>query len=585
LVNQNPDLVVNFNKDPNYWYWDDIIYDVLQQIVFWMVGYLLIRILVLYISVHYHYRSDQVQITHSKEMHQALVALYEASIYLHPVNSRHFVLEDSIIRNSSGSGTESASRQNASELLRKVGMDGHSVAHFFGNFKSQQHSHWLHPGAPYAVVERALSHPKPAAALAKRIWMSLVVQGKESFSADDIAEVLGPYRRDEALDIFKIIDENESGDIRLDEMVWTVVEAGRIRHSIYQTMADINHCINTFDWIALLLLAGLMIFFILLLYVPTIKDIQNTAGYLAIGLAFAVGRTVNKYLVGCIFVFFEHPFDIGDRVNIFNMAANISVSAIATRQSLLYTVFRRVDNGTDIQITNERLAMKRIENISRSGVNKQALTISVDFKTTFKDIMFLRSELEAFLKVNHRDYQPTLGLSVVNLHDLEKLELSVSFTHKSNWSNERLRASRSSKFMCALVAATRKIPLYKPNASRPLLGEDGRPLYTVAITNAEAAAQVAADKKKREEVRIDAAEKQQQAALADEAARRKAEKARAEAEAEEVARKGLTKVPVVDKPVTHDGEEDEVVQTLLQHSGSGLRTSVSGPAGMFYQVG
>lgn len=546
-----------------------------------MVGYLLIRILVLYITVHYHYRSDQVQITHSKEMHQALATLYEASIYLHPVNSRHFVLEDSIIRNSSGSGTESASRQSAGELLRKVGMDGHNIAHFFGNFKSHKHSHWLHPGTSYAVVERSLSHPKSAAALAKRIWMSLVVQGKEAFSAEDIAEVLGPYRRDEALDIFKIIDENESGDIRLDEMVWTVVEAGRIRHSIYQTMADINHCINTFDWIALIILAGLMIFFILLLYVPTIKDIQNTAGYLAIGLAFAVGRTVHKYLVGCIFVFFEHPFDIGDRVNIYNMTANISVSAIVTRQSILYTVFRRVDNGTDIQITNERLAMKRIENISRSGVNKQALTFNVDFKTTFRDIMFLRSELEAFLKENHRDYQPTLGLSVVNLHDLEKLELSVSFTHKSNWSNERLRASRSSKFMCALVAATRKIPLYKPNASRPVLGEDARPMYTVMITDAEAAAKVAADKKKREEVRIDAAERE----AADEAARQKAEKANVEAEAEEAAQKGLTKVPVMGKPVSHDDAEIKGVQTLLQHAGMGLRMSVSGPAGMFYQVG
>ena len=371
MVNQNPDLVVNFNKVPNYWYRGDIIYDVLQQMVFWMVGYLPIRIFVLYISVHYHYRSDQVQIAHFKEMHQALVALYEASIYLHLVNSRHFVLEDSIIRNSSGSGAESAPRQSASELLRKVGMDGHGIAHFFGNFKSkQQHSHWLHPVTPYAVVEHALLHPKSAAALAKRIWMSLVVQGKEAFSAKDIAEVLGPYRRDEALDIFKIIDENESGDIRLDSMVWAVVEAGRIRHSIYQTMADIYHCINTFDWITLLLLAGLVIFFILLLYVPTIKDIQNTAGYLAIGLAFTVGRTVNKYLVGCFFVFFEHPFDTSDRVNICNMAANASVSAIITRQSLLYTALRRVNNGTDIQITNERLAMKRIENISGYIVSK-----------------------------------------------------------------------------------------------------------------------------------------------------------------------------------------------------------------------
>jgi ribosomal protein L18 len=160
----------------------------------------------------------------------------------------------------------------------------------------------------------------------------------------------------------------------------------------------------------------------------------------------------------------------------------------------------------------------------------------------------------------------------------------VSFTHKSNWSNERLRASRSSKFMCALVATARKIPLYKPDASRPLLGEDGRPLYTVAITNAEATVQAAAEKKKREEVRIDAVERQE-AALADEAARRKSEKARAEVEAEEAARKVLTKVPVVNKPASHDGEESKGVEALLRHAVVGLRTSVSGPAGMFYQVG
>jgi hypothetical protein len=62
---------------------------------------------------------------------------------------------------------------------------------------------------------------------------------------------------------------------------------------------------------------------------------------------------------------------------------------------LLYTLFRRVDNGTDLQVTNERLILVRVENISRSGVNKQKISISVDFKTSFKDLMFLCSELKA----------------------------------------------------------------------------------------------------------------------------------------------------------------------------------------------
>jgi hypothetical protein len=262
------------------------------------------------------------------------------------------------------------------------------------------------------------------------------------------------------------------------------------------------------------------------------------------------------------------------------MAANSAVSAVVTRQSLLYTVFRRIDNGTDLQITNERLAMKRIENISRSGVNKQRLTFSVDFKTTFQDIMFLRKELEAFLKENKRDYEPALALSVVDIHELNKLELSIAFTHKSNWSDERLRATRSSKFMCALVAAIRKIPLYHPNGLRPLLGDEGRPLFTATISDAEAVAKVAADKKKRAEVRIDAEAKEAD----DEAARKKGEKERAEREKEEVARMGLSKVPVVEKKIERDEAVSSGVESLLQHSGTGLRMSVSGPAGMFYQV-
>jgi small-conductance mechanosensitive channel len=375
--------------------WDDVIFDILEQSVFWVIGYLLVKMMVLYITVHYHYRADQSKIIHSKEMHDALCTLYEASIYLHPANSPHFVVEDTIIRSASGSGHDSSIRQGASELLRKVGIAGHHLMQFFGKYNTDKDSHWLHPASPYAVVERALSHPKSAAALAKRIWMSLVVHGKESFTAEDIAEVLGPYRPDEAIEIFKVIDENESGDIRLEEMVWTVVEAGRIRHAIYQQMTDINHCINTFDWIALLALAILMIFFILLLYVPTIKAITSELLFLALGMAFATGRTLNKYLVGCILVFFEHPFDVGDRVNVYNLASTSFISAIVVRQSLLYTLFRRVDNGTDLQVTNERLILVRVENISRSGVNKQKISISVDFKTSFKDLMFLCSELKA----------------------------------------------------------------------------------------------------------------------------------------------------------------------------------------------
>ncbi|KAH8893311.1 hypothetical protein GQ53DRAFT_684923 [Thozetella sp. PMI_491] len=488
LINNNDMLAVNLDRAPDDFRWDDAIDDVLEQCTLWTSFYLVEKLVILYITIHYHYRSDLVRIQHSKDVQNTLMALYEASLYLYPLGTNEFAEEDMLIRNATGSAHDER-RKRVTSFLSRMGFDTYELISFFGNFlSSNRNSHWLRPASSYAVVERAAANPKSAAALARRIWMSMAVLGRDSLTAEDIAEVLGPFRREEAVAHFKVLDENQSGDIQLDELCLTVIEAGRIRHAIYQNMNDIDHCINTFEWIALLFLGVVMLFFILVLYVPTIKDIQQTAGFLAIGLSFAVGRTFNHFLAGSVFVFFDHPFDIGDRVEVWNLAATTSISLIVKRQSLLYTVFRRIDNGSDIQISNERLAQKRIENVTRSGVNRQAVSLFVDFRTSFKDLQSLRHELEGFLRDpnNKRDYEPNLAMSIINVHELNKMELRCAFNHKSNWSNEPLRAARSMKFMCALVAAIRKISL-----STPMRGGEARPTYTVMLSDREMAEKMA----------------------------------------------------------------------------------------------
>ena len=237
-------------------------------------------------------------------------------------------------------------------------------------------------------------------------------------------------------------------------------------------------------------------------YVPTIKQVQQTLSFVALGLAFAVGRTFNHFLAGALLVFFDHPFDIGDRVDVYNMAASISVACVVKRQSLLYTVFRRMDNGVDLQISNERLLQKRTENFSRSGVNRQGVSLFVSFKTSFEDIVYLRQELEAFVAENKRDYMPDLAVSVVNLHELNKIEIKCSVAHKSNWGNEKLRASRSNRFYLALVAAIRKIPLDKPGGALST-GEEGKPMFTVPLTDAEGVRQMQTAAANRTVDRID----------------------------------------------------------------------------------
>lgn len=217
-------------------------------------------------------------------------------------------------------------------------------------------------------------------------------------------------------------------------------------------------------------------------YVPAMKEIQSVLSSLAIGLSFAVGRTFHHLLVGIVFVFFDHPYDIGDVINVCNAGATTGIACTVKRQSLLYTVFRRLDNNCDLQISNEQLTQKRVENYTRSGINRQGLSLFVDFRTSFTDIMRLRGILEEFLAQNSRDYVPeTLGLNVASLHELNKMELRIAFTHRNNWSDDKLRSQRSNRFHCALVSACRSIPLYKPGGMSPSSGENGNPMYTVQL--------------------------------------------------------------------------------------------------------
>ncbi|KAK4654983.1 hypothetical protein QC762_405790 [Podospora pseudocomata] len=483
--------------------WVDLIDDFLEQGTLWAGFYFVWKIVMLYITIHFHSRSDHTKIAHSKDMHNALMALYEASIYLYPVGTPEFTEEDMMISNATMAG-HGEHRIRATRYLARLGVDSYGITSFFGNFlSSDPKSHWLRPSSSYATVERAIANPKSAAALARRIWMSMVSVGKTTLTAEDIAEVLGPFRKEEAERYFKVLDEAEIGDLRLEEMEWTVAEAGRIRQNIYKSMHNADHCINTFDWVMLAALAAIMVYFILIFWVPSLKSIQETVKFLGFGLTFAVGRTIHHFLAGCIFILFDHPYDIGDRVELWSGQQKQSVSLIVVRTSLLYTVFKRVDNWMELQAGNEWLQQCRIENVTRSGSNRQAVSFNIDVKTSFKDLQYLKSELEAFLKHpdNKRDYLPNLALAIVGLGEMNMLEMRCIVTHRSNWSNEPLRAARSMKFMCALVAITRQIPLGRPDQGT--IGRDFNPAHYVMMTPEEAKMNVESVKQQAEADRWD----------------------------------------------------------------------------------
>ena len=240
-------------------------------------------------------------------------------------------------------------------------------------------------------------------------------------------------------------------------------------------------------------------------YVSFFQDLKTTIQFSVLGLTFALGRIVYDFANGSIFVFFKHPFDVGDRVNVFNAQETQSAPLIVKRLSLLYVIFERIDDKSETQYPNIRLSERRVDNLSRSGLNRQVLTLDIDVTTTFKDIQLLRGQMQDFLnqRGNARDYRPELGLTVSSISSMAKMELTISVFHKSNWSNEALRAYRASRFLCALVAAVRRVPIARPGGGPPFTGDEAKPSYQVIVTEDEAARKRNAHKSGQLKKRVD----------------------------------------------------------------------------------
>lgn len=279
-------------------------------------------------------------------------------------------------------------------------------------------------------------------------------------------------------------------------MILTVCEFSRERKSIASSMHDVDQAINVLDRLLMAVVLIAVVFVFVAFLNANFTTTLATTGTALLSLSFVFAATCQEVLGSCIFLFVKHPYDIGDRVDIG------TDQYVVEHISLLFTVFRRVTGtgvGRLVQTPNIVLNTLFIENVSRSKTMTEQVHIFVSFDTSFEDIQILKNELHKFVtdKDNSRDFQPNFEVEVLGTSDMSKLELKVEVKHKSNWANETIRAARRSKFMCALVAALRAVPIYAPGAGGEAQGTAANPNYSVAINDTEAKenAKVAANNK------------------------------------------------------------------------------------------
>ncbi|KAJ6013846.1 hypothetical protein N7540_008437 [Penicillium herquei] len=500
--------------------WESSIKNILFGLLICSLIYMVEKAVVQLISISYHRKQFDAKIKESKRNVHLVSVLFDASRKIFPMYCPEFreednMIFDSLLNQATTKVTKGRSNIMPLRMVQNVGRQvGHNVGRLgdkvtsaFGNVAAELTGKQVfNPNATHSIVIQALERKRCAAAMARRIWLSFVVEGRDALYMEDIAEVLGPDYQTEAEECFNAIDKDGNGDISLDEMILTITEFGRTRKALNHSMHDVDQAIRVLDGLLMCIAAVLGVLVFLSFVTSGLHTIITTGASALLSVSFAFSSTAAEVLGSCVFLFVKHPFDIGDRVEVSDKPY------IVERISLLYSVFRNVNDHRMTQVPNNILNNLWVDNFTRSNSMHEQLKVAVAFDTTFAEVEALREEMELFVrdKDNSRDFHSDINIEIVGVGDeVDKLQIRVDIRHKSNWANEIVRATRRSKFMCALVLAVRKLHIRSPGEKREEekeddddksdKGADETEPGAGVVPNTPAAAVVAADAVKSQE--------------------------------------------------------------------------------------
>lgn len=290
-----------------------------------------------------------------------------------------------------------------------------------GDFTGRQVVKSTHP---HQVVLQLLHTVQGGQVLARRLFRTFACEGSETVLADDLKHAFD--NNEEADAAFSMFDRDLNGDISMEELEAVCVEIGRERKSITASLKDLDSVISKLDGVLFFVVVCVTILVFISLISTSAAGVLTSAGSTVLALSWLLSATAQEFMQSTLFVFYKHPFDVGDRVTIYgNTGPMLKGDDYFVKEiSLLYTEFKKME-GHVVQAPNSYLNTLFILNMRRSGGLAEAVSITVKFGTTLNQIEELRNHLLEFVKAEKREYQGNILTEIRDIVEAHSVNLNV----------------------------------------------------------------------------------------------------------------------------------------------------------------
>ncbi|XP_065850329.1 mechanosensitive ion channel protein 10-like [Euphorbia lathyris] len=207
--------------------------------------------------------------------------------------------------------------------------------------------------------------------------------------------------------------------------------------SLNNTLIHTKMAIDDFDKIiSICAIVIIIIVWLLFIDVLTIKALVFLSSQFVL-LGFIFGNTMKTLFEAVIFVFFIHPFDVGDRCIVDD------VELIVDEERMLSTKFLK-PNGEKVYYPNSILFTKPISNLYRSPAMGDSIELAIDLSTPIDVLEQLHERIRKYLGSNPRRWKEGFSLVFKEIEDVNKMKVVVGFGHTVNFHHASKRSKRRS---------------------------------------------------------------------------------------------------------------------------------------------
>eukprot|EP00158_Paraphelidium_tribonemae_P005212 Partr_v1_DN27227_c2_g1_i1_m38839 putative Mechanosensitive ion channel len=257
------------------------------------------------------------------------------------------------------------------------------------------------------------------------------------------------------------INKGESSKISERDLRLVIQRSFRERRRLIDGLSGMVSVTSKISDFTVILLCGILLISTLSIFGVNAFGALLSVSSVFVSFAFLFGRSAKNLFEGLIFIYFVHPFDVGDRILV--SKENYLVEKIG----LLTTELERFD-GRKIYMPNSNLSRLEITNIRRSPKQSETITIEVSITTAKSTIMNFIRRLEEFVEREKSDFEKGVDYMSSGTIDMESMILEIVYTHRTNWQNWDLYIMRRSKFFRHLCQVLKDMRIDWTPLTRPI---------------------------------------------------------------------------------------------------------------------